>query len=338
MGSVKHIIKFYFLIVVTIILSCISEDIAGLEDLNVMESVPCFKYACTDGKRIYKWKKGVEVWVVKDADYRFKDYVYKTALIFDGLLGIHVVYRGEYKSFYSEELIDYSLCEKRDKDKIEPDYKAINIKLLKDKGFEGILFLKLPDECLDKAAGFAIGPIIYTTSQKGFYVIAISNRTVDIYRYIDVFAHEFAHALGLKHATKKDASKTITNPFMPGYLSYEDLTVLWYLYGPPYKKERYTPVEAFSFIGHASLLLQNPEMIFIDIPFWQGICAIGGVYPYVAIVEKGNCILKETDWVNCWGIVSNIEGEECEIKVIDSLENSTNISVKVLLPGLPKDR
>ncbi len=317
------------------------------KEYNLVEEIPCFKYACIDEKnrKTYRWINGVEVWVAKDVNHEFLKHVERVTKMFDAIIGIELVFRGRHVNYTLDKLLkDTENCVKDDKNGNEPDYDVIDTNTLQEEGFEGIIFAPIPEECMDYASGFTFYPIKLPSSNssskkhKAFSFVAISETAINDYRYFYVFAHELAHALGLKHPSSEQliTGSTVVNPSAPDKLSPDDVMVLWYLYGSSSKKDSFYLLEIFPFEGHFSFIFSYPEGTFIDTKYWQGICAVGGMYPYTAYVEKGECKLESTGWVNCWGVIGQKDGDTCEIKVVDSLDNIEVYSLKILAGGVPE--
>jgi len=328
-----------------VLISCVqdTDTKTKVEEYNIVEEIPCFKYACIDkkNKKTYRWVNGVEIWVVKDANYEFLKHVERVVKMFDAVIGIKLIFKGRHPKYTFDSLFSgIENCTIKDKNGNMPDYDAIKEdKLLREK-FEGIIFAPVPDECMDSASGYASypGSYIIPNSKKAFSFIAISEKAINDYRYFYVFAHELAHALGLAHASSKQliTGSTITNPLEPDQLSPDDIMVLWYLYGSSSKKDKLYPLEVFPFEGNFSFLFSYPDGTFIDTKYWQGICAVGGMYPYTAYVKKGECKLEKTGWVNCWGVVGVKDGDICKISVIDSVDNIREYNLKILAGGIPR--
>ncbi len=315
---------------------------AKFEEYNIVEEVPCFKYACIDkkNKKTYKWVNGVEIWVVKDANYEFLKHVERVVKMFDAIIGIKLIFKGRHPKYTFDSIFNgIENCTKKDKNGNAPDYYVIKKDKLFREKFEGIIFAPVPDECMDNAIGYTSYLGIYTTptSKKAVLFIAISETAINDYRYFHVFAHELAHALGLAHPSSEQliTGSTIVNPSAPDQLSPDDVMVLWYLYGSSNRKDRLYPLELFPFEGNFSFIFSYPNGTFIDTKYWQGICAIGGMYPYIAYVEKGECRLEKMKWVNCWGVIGVKDGDVCKIKVIDSVDNIKEYNLKILAGGMP---
>ena len=346
--NITKILSAIFVIVIfkiISILSCVqdSQTKAENKEYNLVEEIPCFKYACIykERKKTLRWVNGVEVWVVKDANYEFLKHVERVVKMFDAVIGIKLIFRGRHSEYTFDTLFNgIEYCTEKDKNGDMPDYDAIKKdKLLREK-FEGIIFAPVPDECMDYALGYASYPVEHNpyTPTKAFSFIAISEKAINDYRSFYVFAHELAHALGLEHASSKQliTGSTIVNPLAPDQLSPDDIMVLWYLYGSSSKKDKFYPLEVFPFSGDFNFVFGYPDGTFIDTKYWQGICAVGGMYPYTAYVEKGECRLEKMGWVNCWGVVGIKDGDICRIKVIDSMDNVREYNLRILAGGMPK--
>ncbi len=345
--SFKICIKLFFL--VTLLLSC-ELDVSQKpeeppKEYNLIEEIPCYKYACIDeeNRKTYRWVNGVEIWVFKNANYEFLKHVERTVKMYDAIVGIELIFRGRHPEYTLENLLKKTeICTIKDNNGEEPDYDVINTERLFADRFEGIIFLMLPDECMDNTEGFAFHALKtpFAKKSKALSVIAISERAINEYRYFYVFAHEFAHALGLKHPSPQDliTGSTIVNPSSPDRLSHDDILVLWYLYASSSRKDKLYPLEVFPFEGNFSFIFSYPDGTFIDTGFWQGVCAVGGMFPYTAFVEKGECRLENTGWINCWGVIGSKDGEVCIVRVIDSLGNISGYAIRVLARGIPEDK